>query len=417
MSANRAVKTVQSFCGDRRGGVAIIFALLLVPMVLMIGSGIDYSRSLNAKTGLGNALDAAVLVGANKMVREGGKASEVEDAVKNAFEAGIQTALNSGAKIKTLTVHQDPSIGEVKVNATVSLPTSFMNIIGVSSIDVENRSAARLAESDIEVAMMLDLTGSMSGSKINDLKIAAKDLVDILLSGKKKAASNKIRIGLVPYSQGVNAGSYASIATNGASNKCVTERTTGNQYNDKSYSKTPIGNGSYACPSSKIFPLTDNSGDLKKQIDGFSTTGWTAGHTGISWAWYLLSPNWKDLWPAGSDPASYKDKETVKIAILMTDGEFNTAYDYNSGKNTYVESKGTAKSKSEQRAAKLCNKMKRKGITIYSVTFKLNSQSGKKLMENCASDTTKFYDADNGESLKTAFAKIAADISQLRLSE
>ncbi len=402
---------------DRHGGVSIMFAALLIPLLLMVGSAIDYSRSLTAKSGLSNALDAAVLAGVNKLVREGGSKTEVEDVVKTTFEAGIEGTASPDATVKSLSIKQDPGKGEVSVAATVSLPTTFMVLAGLSSIDVATHSTARMSDKDIELAMMLDLTGSMSGSKISDLKLAAKDLVDILLPESGGKGVNKIRIGLVPYSQGVNAGTYASTVTDGASAKCATERTTGNAANDKSYKVTPIGDGSTSCPNAKILPITEDNTELKNQIDAFGTGGWTAGHTGIAWAWYMLSPKWKKLWPAASDPVSYKDEETRKIAILMTDGQFNTAYDYNAEEGAYDESKGYAKSKSEDRAAKLCKNMKKKGIVIYSITFKLSGGSGKTMMENCASDSAKYYDAANGTALRVAFQSIADDISELRISE
>lgn len=405
------------FLVNRHGGVSIIFAALLIPLLLMIGSAIDYSRSLTAKTGLSNALDAAVLAGVNKLMRENGTESEVVDVVKATFQAGIEGSVAPTATVKAFTISQDSTRGEVSVAATVSVPTSFMAIAGLKSIDVATHSTARVADKDIELAMMLDLTGSMSGSKIADLKLAAKDLVDILLPDSGGKGVNEIRIGLVPYSQGVNAGPYAPTATDGVSVKCATERTIDNAANDKPYTTTPIGDGSTDCPNAEILPITDVKTELKNRIDGFGTAGWTAGHTGIAWAWYLLSPKWAALWPDGSDPAKYNDEKVQKIALLMTDGQFNTAYDYNAGKGAYDESKGNARTKSEGRAAKLCKNMKKKGIVIYSITFQLSGGSGKTMMQNCATDSTKYYDAADGAALRTAFRSIADDISELRISE
>lgn len=49
--------------GDERGGVAVVFALALVPVLAAAGAAIDYSRASSARAGLQNAVDAAVLAG------------------------------------------------------------------------------------------------------------------------------------------------------------------------------------------------------------------------------------------------------------------------------------------------------------------------------------------------------------------
>ena len=40
----------------------------------------------------------------------------------------------------------------------------------------------------------------------------------------------------------------------------------------------------------------------------------------------MLSPKWADVLPAASAPLAYDPKKVAKYAILMTDGEFNTAF-------------------------------------------------------------------------------------------
>ena len=414
---NALKNLIGRFGRNDSGGLSILVAFLLVPLLLMAGAAIDYSRALKTKTTIMNSLDAAVIAGTSKMVREGASKAEVEAIIKATFEASTGGLDASGSELKSLSVYQNPSTGEVKVDATVGVPATFMQLAGFETMDVDVSSAAKLTDKDIELAMMLDVTGSMGGSKIKDLKLAAKDLVDILIPPGGKTSSNTVRIGLVPYSQGVNAGPYASIATNGESASCATERNGGQAQTDASYKKKAIGNGSTGCPNVQILPLSDSNSELTTRINSFSTTGWTAGHTGISWAWYMLSPKWGALWPSDSVPVPYGTKDTVKIAILMTDGEFNTAYKYNKNKKKYDELKGNAKTKSEKRAKKLCTNMKKKNIQIYSIAFQLYSASGKALMQECATNSSNYYDATDGDALRNAFRNIAEDISKLRISQ
>src|SRR3546814_14572183 len=58
--------------------------------------------------------------------------------------------------------------------------------------------------------------------------------------------------------------------------------------------------------------------------------GSTAGHIGVAWGWYLVSPNFGYLWPFESQPMEYNQihlgQKVMKVVIIMTDGDFNTIY-------------------------------------------------------------------------------------------
>ena len=77
-------------------------------------------------------------------------------------------------------------------------------------------------------------------------------------------------------------------------------------------------------PASQLVPLTKDTKVLKDTIDGFAASGNTAGQLGTAFAWYLLSPNWNTVWPADSQVTAYGTPKVDKIAMLMTDGEYNT---------------------------------------------------------------------------------------------
>ncbi len=56
--------------------------------------------------------------------------------------------------------------------------------------------------------MMLDVTGSMGGQKIKDLKAAAENAVEALLDGQDPK-SPRVRVAIVPYAEAVNTGKLA----------------------------------------------------------------------------------------------------------------------------------------------------------------------------------------------------------------
>jgi hypothetical protein len=72
--------------------------------------------------------------------------------------------------------------------------------------------------------------------------------------------------------------------------------------------------------------LTSDKATLSSRINSLTVTGVTAGQIGIAWGWYTLAPGFSSLWPPASQPQPYGSPNLKKIAVLMTDGEFNTPY-------------------------------------------------------------------------------------------
>jgi Flp pilus assembly protein TadG len=222
---------------------------------------------------------------------------------------------------------------------------------------------------------------------------------------------------------------------------CVSERKGGDAYTDTAPGSSPVGRNypstSNQCLTSKIVPLSKDKTSLNATVDALVATGSTAGQIGVAWGWYLLSPEFGSLWSsADSVPASYADLKKLgpkgqpilqKIAVLMTDGDFNTAYcdgviskDSGSGSGSssdHINCNANNGSPNTQ-ATDLCTAMKAKGVTVYTVGFDVgNLASAKSIMEQCATDSTKVYIADNGEQLKQAFRDIALKLSSLYISK
>jgi Flp pilus assembly protein TadG len=209
---------------------------------------------------------------------------------------------------------------------------------------------------------------------------------------------------------------------------CVSERTGTDKFTDASASTAPLGHvyleSGASCGLQPLTPLTADSETLEDAIDALNPTGPTAGHIGIGWGWYLVSPNFSGMFTGEAAPAAYTDDEVIKAVVVMTDGEFNM--EYCSGVLSQSSSNGSSSDKincnapngsSFTQAAQLCTAMKAAGIKVYTVGFQLGGQvSAANFMANCATDASHAYTADDGDELKEAFKKIAQDIRRLRIS-
>lgn len=399
------------FASCERGAVAILFAFMIVIMVVIIGGAVDYGRWLNARTKQQSAVDAAVLAAGRAFQVSHGSVSEAVNAASRYY-----------LRMKSGVLQGDTTSFDVVENGKAVLATSeaavatpFLAFAGIPELPVRISSKAIMsaggnADASVELALMLDITGSMSGSKIEDLRLAAKDLIDIVVW--QDQSRHHARIAVAPFSEHVNVGpAYFEAVTGrapettGTRKTCVRERDTSDRYTDAApaygnYFVPSYGWGDCR-PQSTIMPLSNDKQALKAHIDSLTTEGYTAGHLGVAWTWYMLSPRWAQVWTGQAAPSNHNTK-TRKIAVLMTDGEFNRAY---AGANSATQARA------------LCSGMKADGVTIYTIGFQIaDGGEAHQTMAQCASDPSHFFNSETGEELRQAFREIALQVVTLRLS-
>jgi Flp pilus assembly protein TadG len=399
---SKVTTLAQRFASEERGTVAVLFGLMFMVLVLMTGVAVDHSRLIHSQSKIAAAADAAALAAGRGLLDGRMTDDEIKDMALKYFNENLGAGGKFG-DINQVRIAVNRQTGTVTVDVDAELPLTITRVAGFETFDVPVKSATIFDQKDIELGMALDVTGSMAGQKITDLKLAAKDLVDILLPDG--GTQNKIRIGLAPYAAGVNAGAYAAAVTNNVSTACVRERAGAERFTDATPGASAwIGyTNRMSCPSATIEPMTTDSDVLKAKIDTFTARGGTAGHLGAAWAWYLVSPEWASVWPSDSRPVAYSDDKTVKAIILMTDGEFNTAYVAGNGN-------------SPTQAQNLCSEMKGKNVVVYSIAFQ-SPADAEALLRQCATSADHYFSASDGETLRTAFQSIATNLNKLRLTQ
>ncbi len=195
---HRARRLLCSFRYDKRGNIAMIFGLAVIPMVTAAGVGIDLSRAYMVKQRLGHALDAAALAVGTATDKSG---DELDALAQSYFDANYPAAELGVAGELTLTVTD----GVISMAAAAKVDTAMMNIAGYDELNVSATTEVTRKITGLEVVMVLDNTGSMgSYGKLSALKTAADDLVDILFGDE--TSSENLKIGLVPFAAAVNVG-------------------------------------------------------------------------------------------------------------------------------------------------------------------------------------------------------------------
>jgi Flp pilus assembly protein TadG len=439
----RQGKTIKAALGkfgaDTRGNFAVLTAATISVLAVSMGFAVDLAQLYSIKSGLRAALDAAVTSTARDLTL--GK-TDPKDA-KARFETFLYANTDAGFALDQLVLDAlvvDQTARTVKASAHVDADLFFPLFGGGPTRRVAEQSAALYSDKTIEVAMMLDITGSMGGQKIADLQTAAYSALDAFLKDQDPDKP-RVRVAIVPYADAVNTGSLASnvyvetkftnseppalddpLAASSSSSGfdgCATERKGSQQFTDASPAKAMV-NRDYRlkfCPGAALKPLSANKAALEDTIDSFHANGSTAGHIGIQWSWYMLSPKWADVLPTASAPLAYNPKKVAKYAILMTDGEFNTAFaGVPKGGNT-----GNQAGLSSAYAEHLCDEMKKDGIEIFTVGFMLKEAGAKTTLGDCASPDAKsvkhYYETSSGAELKAAFLEIASKVESLAITE
>lgn len=399
---------LRQFFAATKGNVAMIFALCVGPIFLFMTFAIDSTRQVIADRHVQAALDAASLAGAIALEDKSLNNLQVREIVLNSFQANLQTAHGDLSCADTeVTINRDDLM--ITMDAACEVPSVYGTSLPLQSMKIANRASAQTAVSKLDLAMMLDVSGSMDGLRLEQLKTAAKDTAEKLL---ELSPDDRVRVSFASYASSVNAGQYGNTALgrpwhddsdgDGVEKVCVAERIgPAARRDDRPAPGKYVSDRANLCPDSSILPLTSDFDEFSREIDRLEADGYTAGHLGVAWSWYLISPKWRDVWPEASAPLEYDEPNSLKAVILMSDGRFNTQYHYELGYSRW-------------QAMRMCAAMRDSNVLVYAVAFNAPWRA-RWTLKDCAGAEERFFVANSGEELLDAYAAIASQLSELTL--
>jgi Flp pilus assembly protein TadG len=186
---------------DQQGAAMMILGLAVIPLFVLMGLAVDVGRGYMVKSKLSYAIDSAGLAG--------GRAFETdlrEEDIMMFFEANFPpNYMESDIEGGKPTVIFNDQENTILIEATAIVPTRFMGVAGVHEMRVHARTLIQRELQGMELALVMDNTGSMRGSKMSAMKDAATDLVNILYGSRDEIEN--FWVALVPYAATVNIGS------------------------------------------------------------------------------------------------------------------------------------------------------------------------------------------------------------------
>ncbi|HAK63614.1 MAG TPA: pilus assembly protein TadG [Alphaproteobacteria bacterium] len=514
---NMGAFSARKLIADRRGNVAIIFALSLLPILAGVGAAVDVTRALQVKARLASALDAAGLAAGKRIDASDEVIAETAEAF---FKANYpEDALGVPGSLSVVITGT-----KVTLDASASVDTTIMNLFGFDEIDVAAHTEISRRVTGLEIALALDNTGSMSGTKLEDLKSASHTLINILFG--EETTPEYLKMSIVPFAAGVKVKPWdgvsgfsndwldmtgaSSIHTgpggdfdfapgqsiwtlyNNITNRswlgCLMERpinglthldeedippTSSNpdtlfvpwfapdepNGSSPSYPNTYLSDGvsgsaavkqrstvkypasgvaisssvsssrgpDYNCKTiQSIQPLTNNRGILEAKIDSMTANYLTHIPVGLVWGWRTLSPE-----APYTEGLPYTDEDNIKALVLMTDGENTFSGNSTHNKSTFtaygflakqrlgsgIDTASEGESELDAKTLRVCDKIKAKGVIVYTIAFQVSSTTTQNMLKNCATTPDNFFPSSDGDALNDAFRVIASELSSLRISK
>lgn len=210
---------VGRFGRDERGVFAVLFGLMAIVLIALGGAVVDYVALQQARSRAQIALDAAALALQPLIFNEPVDETDIKTKAQNLLRdrLGVVDGVGDfGVTAQVTDTVVDVPTGSLRLDAQIQLPTMFVSLVGVQQLDASITSEAQRMMLDLEVAMVLDNSGSMAGSRISNLKTAARCATHILLYDAVDDATcdplagaevkENVKIGLVPFTLLVNIG-------------------------------------------------------------------------------------------------------------------------------------------------------------------------------------------------------------------
>lgn len=439
----------------RKGNVAILFALALIPVVGATGAAVDYALANASRTSMQKALDSTALALAKLMPLSQAQLDTQGWQIFQASLGHVAVQLTqSNLQIST------PGTGKLVLNVSGQYQPAIAGVIGINHFPVGAHAEVTWGIKKLELALALDNTGSMASSnKMTELKKAAKNLLTTLQTAAKNPGD--VKVSIIPFNTIVNVGTGNRNASwirwdiweseNGSCNKsgyntessCTSQKVcTRSQYTsrnscqnnggswvdatwtpanrtswsgciedrDKNYDvndSTPTSTNATKFPAiqctgnlAEVMPLNYNWTNLANRIDAMNSIGSTNVPIGLAWGWHSLT---------ASNPlteAAAPSQDLSKFIILMTDGVNSQNRWGGNGYNSCPDC--------DARTALVCANAKAAGIRIYTIRV---IEGDANLLRSCASDPSMYYDVQSASDLTSVFNAIGGQLANLHLSQ
>jgi Flp pilus assembly protein TadG len=432
------------FGAAQGGNVVMTFALSIIPIIGFVGAAVDYSRGNSAKAAMQSAIDATALMLSKEVTKL--TASQMDQKATDYFRALFnRTEVTNLVITPSYTTTSGP---QVVVTAGAKVPTTFMRVFGIDSMDIGTSTTVKWGNSRLRVALVLDNTGSMASSnKLTALKTATNNLLTQLQGAVTQ--NGDVYVSIIPFSKDVNldsanksaswidwtdygtcnrstyttksscesAGHNWTAGNKNNWNGCVMDRGDSSAPNSGNYDTNVVAPNTsitatlypaeqYSSCTQAAMGLNYNWSTMTTLVNNMVAAGNTNQAIGLQVGWMSLAGGGPFTVPA-MDP-NYKYQQVI---ILLTDG-------LNTQDRWY-----TSQTSIDTRQQKTCDNINAAGITLYTVQVNTSGDPTSTLLQKCAGSPGKYPDSDkfflltSSSQIVTTFNQIGTVLSNLRVAK
>ncbi len=439
---SRLRATLRNFASARCGNVVITFALISIPLIGGVGVAVDYNRATLIKAAMQSALDSVALT----LAKNAGNltANQLQAQGAKYFAALFR---RTDAKKPKVNVVSNAGSSTIQIDSATTMETTLLAVLGIKTVKITaTATAAWATQSYLRVALVLDNTGSMADAgKMPALQTAAKNMLSKLASAD--TATGAVYVSIIPFVKDVNlgAGNYnagwidwtdwdetkgkCSDTHYSTKSSCVAQKNTTwtptahSKWNGCVVDRGDAGGPSFgnydanivaptsgiaatlyvpeqysSCPQAAA-GLSDNWSAMTTLINNMSASGTTNQALGLQLGWMSLTPS-----GVFSVPAKDMSHTYAEHIVLLTDG-LNT-------QDRWYSSQASI----DAREQILCDNIKAAGVTLWTIQVNTGGDPTSTLLQNCASDASKFFLLTSASQIVSTFDNISFKITQLHLA-
>lgn len=408
----------KAFRKDERGATAVMFGLSIIPLLGLIGAALDYGRATAARTQMQKAVDAAALA----LVRDAGSLSDAQ--LQREGERVFRALFPARPDVSAdpLVVRREGKT--IRVAATGSVRAAVMPVLGQDRIPIGSEAQTTWSAKRIELALVLDNTGSMEDvvrgkRKIDELRKASLELLRTL----RRAApdDDAIKVSIVPFDTMVRLEPAAhrnaawldfSAADRATWTGYVWDREA--PYDAAASAPNPGAQATLHPAQARagtdlaaIMPLTSarrGYDDLVSRVASMRGAGCTNITIGAAWGLATLK-NVSGMTGASASP------DVERIVILLTDGD-------NTQNRRVDDCNGNGdRSLIDARTREACAAVRAGVHRFYTIRM---ISGNRRLLEDCASRDASgqplFYDVQDADRVNGVFQEIVTAILGTRLT-
>lgn len=442
------------FKRDEKGSFGTMAATSMLGIILAVGTAIDVGLLLEDQGKAQLVADSAVLAATRQLKANRFDPDKSKQVAQDILNVNFDTRMTS---IDT-EIERNQNIYTLTSQITGETEHSFLGIFGRKNTEWTTSAETKIEFPNIEVVLVLDVSRSMQGTRLANMKSAARKFIENIQPYSDE--SSYISVSLVPFAEYVNMGQPAenwlhpddgyeftddyegcvqgrgAVGTPSRLRSNTTPWVPGNFQAIHSIQQNTVGRRNERpadlCPpeESEALLFSTDQEEILNRIEGLELAFGTGTQRGMRWARFLLEPSTRPEFENTSSLPRPMNGDVESYVILLTDGQIFLADGDQNGIRDRRRSEGVSRRQIgfyKAHAVNLfnfqCNFIANRNnrnlpTHLFSISYSDVGRNDSELdnaLSNCVAGDGRFYSADT-DTITDVFADVSRTFRQVRIT-